>query len=64
MSHRVVVLYRGQVVEQGPADQVYERPSHPYTTALIAAELPSDPRARSRGRVGSTLTSLDPGGSR
>jgi peptide/nickel transport system ATP-binding protein len=34
---RVAVLYRGRLVEQGPAEQVYQEPRHPYTRALLQA---------------------------
>ena len=34
---RVVVMRRGEIIEQGSADAVFERPSHAYTAALIAA---------------------------
>ncbi len=34
---RLVVMYAGRVVEAGPANQVFERPLHPYTRALSAA---------------------------
>lgn len=34
---RIVVLYRGEVVEEGPTQGLFERPQHPYTAALIAA---------------------------
>ena len=37
LSTSVTVLYRGQVMETGPADLVCGRPSHPYTQALLAA---------------------------
>jgi len=37
MAHRVLVLYRGQVMEHGPASVVARRPRHPYTQALLAA---------------------------
>ena len=37
LAHRVIVLRRGQVVEEGTADAVFERPTHPYTQALMAA---------------------------
>src|SRR5438045_4422447 len=37
MADRVVVMYAGRVVENGPADEVIERPRHPYTRALVAA---------------------------
>jgi oligopeptide/dipeptide ABC transporter ATP-binding protein len=53
IAHRVVVLYRGRVVETGPADQVCARPGHPYTQALISAAPAPDPaeqRARRRTR--------------
>jgi oligopeptide/dipeptide ABC transporter ATP-binding protein len=37
MCDRVAVMYAGRIVECGPVDRVFERPSHPYTQALIAS---------------------------
>ena len=37
LSDHVVVMRDGQVVEHGPAQEVFERPQHPYTRALMAA---------------------------
>ena len=37
ISHEIVVMYLGKVVEQGKADDVIETPAHPYTRALVAA---------------------------
>ncbi len=37
MSHQLVVMREGEVVEQGPAERLFEAPEHPYTRALIAA---------------------------
>ncbi len=37
LCDRVVVLYRGEVVEQGPTARVFERPEHPYTRGLLDA---------------------------
>ncbi|MEP1028548.1 MAG: ABC transporter ATP-binding protein [Alphaproteobacteria bacterium] len=37
MADRVVVMYQGQVVEQGPVDQIFHAPQHPYTRKLINA---------------------------
>jgi peptide/nickel transport system ATP-binding protein len=37
MADRITVMYAGRVVESGPADEVIERPRHPYTRALVAA---------------------------
>ena len=43
VSHRTVVLYRGDIVEQGDAGQVHDHPEHPYTRALLAAAPVPDP---------------------
>jgi oligopeptide/dipeptide ABC transporter ATP-binding protein len=40
VADRVAVLYRGQIVEDGPTDQVFGSPAHPYT-ALLMASAPS-----------------------
>ena len=37
LSHDVVVMRGGKVVEQGPVDRVFDEPKHPYTHALMAA---------------------------
>ncbi|ASW55563.1 ATP-binding cassette domain-containing protein [Plantactinospora sp. KBS50] len=37
MSERLIVMYAGQVVEQGPTDEVIGRPAHPYTRLLLSA---------------------------
>jgi microcin C transport system ATP-binding protein len=44
LSHDVLVMRRGRVVEQGPADDVFANPKDPYTRALMAAafELKAD----------------------
>ncbi len=42
---RVVVMYAGQVVEEGPVEEIFARPAHPYTLGLLAAV----PRPDQRG---------------
>ena len=37
MADRVVVMYRGRKVEEGPVEQIFEAPQHDYTRALLAA---------------------------
>jgi len=49
VSDRIAVMHEGKIVEQGPADQVCERPVHPYTRKLLTAVPVPDPReARAR----------------
>ncbi|MGJ5080808.1 ABC transporter ATP-binding protein [Bradyrhizobium sp. HKCCYLS3013] len=43
IADRVCVMNGGKIVEQGPVEQVFTAPSHPYTRALLAAEPKPDP---------------------
>ncbi|RUM00355.1 dipeptide ABC transporter ATP-binding protein [Rhizobium chutanense] len=43
LCERVVVMYRGEIVEEGRSEEVFARPKHPYTAALIAAIPDIDP---------------------
>ncbi|HEY9416145.1 MAG TPA: ABC transporter ATP-binding protein, partial [Pseudonocardia sp.] len=52
ISDRVAVMYLGKIVEIGAVDEVFERPRHPYTEALLSAIPIPDPRVeRTRTRV-------------
>jgi oligopeptide/dipeptide ABC transporter ATP-binding protein len=52
VSDRIAVMYLGRIVEQGPAHEVYERPKHPYTEALLSAiPVPHPARQRERERI-------------
>jgi oligopeptide/dipeptide ABC transporter ATP-binding protein len=51
LCDRVAVMYAGTVVEEGPVLEIFDRPHHPYTRALLAA------RART-GDTGGTLASI------
>ena len=37
MADRVVVMFRGEKVEEGTVEEIFENPKHPYTKALLAA---------------------------
>ncbi|OQR60554.1 ABC transporter ATP-binding protein [Streptomyces maremycinicus] len=51
VSDRVAVMRRGRVVEEGPADEVYESPRDPYTRQLLAAVPALDPAVAARRRA-------------
>jgi oligopeptide/dipeptide ABC transporter ATP-binding protein len=40
LSHRIAVMYLGRVVEIGPADEVFDRPKHPYSVVLSSMRRP------------------------
>ncbi|MEU0192249.1 oligopeptide/dipeptide ABC transporter ATP-binding protein [Streptomyces afghaniensis] len=52
LADRVAVMYLGKIVETGPTEEVYERPRHPYTEALLsAAPSPAAGGGRKRQRI-------------
>ncbi len=60
VSDRIAVMYLGQIVELADAEDLYGRPRHPYTAALLAA-IPSTDAARRRGRYRPTVAPGEPG---
>lgn len=66
VSDRIAVMYLGKVVELSPAEELYNRPVHPYTLSLLAAIPVPDPRlSRSRAHHavrGELPSPIDPPG--
>ncbi len=63
ISNEIMVLYLGQCVEKGPAEELFENPLHPYTRALLhAIPIPDIHRERSRRRLikGEVSSPIDP----
>jgi peptide/nickel transport system ATP-binding protein len=63
VSDRIAIMYLGRLMEVGGADQIYARPRHPYTRALIAAVPEPDPARRGRPRTmlsGDVPSPIDP----
>lgn len=54
ISHEVMVMCLGRVVEQAPRSEFYAQPLHPYSKALMEAVPEPDPR-REKGRIGTAL---------
>jgi oligopeptide transport system ATP-binding protein len=60
ISHRIAVMYLGQIVEMAEAMELCDKPLHPYTQALFTAALPAHPdeprqKLGITGEVGSAL---------
>jgi oligopeptide/dipeptide ABC transporter ATP-binding protein len=68
MCERVAIMYLGRIVESGPAEEIFARPRHPYTRALLSAiprlepgslqdmpTLPGDPPSASTQKPGCTF---------
>jgi oligopeptide transport system ATP-binding protein len=64
VSDRVCVMYLGRIVEEGSAEQVHDRPTHPYAQALLSAVSEPDPDGgKRRQRIileGEVPSPLDP----
>ena len=58
VSDRIAVLYLGEIVEEGPRDEIFRQPRHPYTQALMAATPVVDPSKR---QVHRPLSGMIPG---
>jgi peptide/nickel transport system ATP-binding protein/oligopeptide transport system ATP-binding protein len=54
ISDRIAVMYKGEIVEIGEAESLYQKPQHPYSRALLAAVPRPDPAKSRRKRASET----------
>ncbi|HET9000808.1 MAG TPA: ABC transporter ATP-binding protein [bacterium] len=62
LAQHVAVMYLGQIVETGPVDDIFHRPAHPYTRALLSAT-PRDAPGQEKRRIllrGEVTSAIDP----
>jgi oligopeptide/dipeptide ABC transporter ATP-binding protein len=60
LCDRVLVMYLGKIIEAGPAAEVFERPLHPYTQALVAAVPRLDYKPARLRLAGEPMSPIDP----
>ncbi len=62
ISHRVAVMYVGKIAELAPTEDLFHRPKHPYTSALMKAVPVADPDKRTalKGLPGEVANPADP----
>jgi peptide/nickel transport system ATP-binding protein len=60
-TQRVVVLYRGKIMEEGPAQRVCDAPAHPYTQALLASVPFPDPELQRARHAAPSRAAQDAG---
>jgi oligopeptide/dipeptide ABC transporter ATP-binding protein len=58
ISDRIVVLYHGRIMEEGPAEDVADRPAHPYTRSLLAAVPVPEVNAQRARRMARTAATV------
>ncbi len=62
ISHRVAVMYLGEIVETAPSEELYRNPIHPYTKALLSAIPVADPTVTTKREIltGEPPTPINP----
>ena len=51
ISDRIAVMFKGEIVEIGEAENIYQHPQHPYSRTLLAAVPRPDPESKPPGAV-------------
>lgn len=59
VTERVIVMYAGRIVEQGPTDEIITRPRHPYTQGLLKALPQEETAGRRLNQIPGNMPTLD-----
>lgn len=59
IANRVLVMYKGKIVEQGSVEHIFNNPQHPYTKSLLACRPPLDRRLRKLPTVADFMEEID-----
>jgi peptide/nickel transport system ATP-binding protein len=62
IADKVIVMYKGKIVEQGTVLEIFENPKHPYTKGLLACSPPLEKRLKQLPVISDFMEEIAPNG--